>query len=291
MNLRWGGGLIAALIATIVAAQAPADSAEQKRRLIEQKIRLVEMLIKSPAARGAAQTGESESTALIEQGQRSLDEARKALTEERFDAATTLLDEALKSASTASRKLSATGGSLSESAQRKSLQDLADQVAMYRTSVTELTRDGQRAAEARDLLERIDALSGESQRLATGGRLGEANKKMAEAYRLAVEELTRLRAGQEVVLSLNFETPADEYAYEKKRYGSNEVMIEMMIGEGRAAGGRQQLVDGFVGEGRKLKAQADERAESGQYAEAVKLMEKASAQLTRALQAMGVPVF
>jgi len=291
MSLRWTAGLLAAAITGTVFAQVPVDSPEQKRRLIEQKMRLVEMLIRSPAAKKAAEGGAAESGSLLEQGQRSVDEARKALDEGRYDAAALLLDDALKSASSASRKLSGGGSALTESAQRKSLQDLGEQVAMYRRAVADLTGDAQRGTEARSLLARIDTMSAESARLAGGGDLGAANRKMADAYRVAVEELTRLRAGQEVVLSLNFATPADEFAYEKKRFGSNEIMVDMMIGEGRAVGDRRQLIDGFLDEGRKLSAQADAQANSGQYPEAVKLMEKASAQLVRALQAMGVPVF
>lgn len=114
---------------------------------------------------------------------------------------------------------------------------------------------------------------------------------MADAYKIAVQELSRLRAGQEVVLSLNFETPAEEYAYEQKRFGSNQIMVDMMIGEGRAEGGKRQLVDRFVGEGRRLKLEAEGQADVGKYSEAVALMEEATKQLNRALQSMGVPVF
>ncbi|WP_246265664.1 hypothetical protein [Aromatoleum diolicum] len=283
--------MAAALLVGAVAAQTPADGADQKRRLIEQKIRLLEMLINSPAAKGAPYGREAESATLLEKGRTSIDDARKALADGRFDEAAKLLDEALKSASSASRRMSAGEGGLSESAQRKSLQDLGEQVEMYRTSLGELATDPEKGAAARALLGRIDALRAESVQLATGGRLGDANRKLADAYKLAVEEMSRLRAGQEVVLSLKFDTPADEYAYEKKRFASNEIMVDMMIAEGRAEGDKRRLVDGFVDNGRRLGSQADTQASSGQYPEAVKLMEQASAQLIRALQAMGVPVF
>lgn len=291
MRLRWCVSLAALLLAGVVAAQTPADGADQRRRLIEQKIKLLEMLINSPAAKGAAHGREAESATLIEKGRVSIDEARKALEDGRFDDAARLLDEALKSASSASRRLSQGEGALSDSAQRKSLQDLGDQVEMYRSSLGELAADREKGEAARSLLGRIDALRAESGQLAQGGRLGEANRKMADAYKLAVEEMSRLRAGQEVVLSLKFDTPADEYAYERKRFASNEIMVDMMIAEGRAEGDKRRLVDGFVDAGRRLGAQADTQANSGQYAEAVKLMEQASAQLIRALQSMGVPVF
>lgn len=291
MSMRWAAALMAASMVGLAAAQAPADNAEQKARLIEQKIRLVEMLIKSPAARSVPYGRDAESGTLVEHGQKAVDAARQALAEQRFDDATKLLDEALKAASSASRKLSPDSGGLSESAQRKSLQDMEEQVAMYRASVVDLSRDPAVGAGAIALLARIDALSSESKQLAGGGRLGDANRKMAEAYKVAVEEISRLRAGQEVVLSLSFETPADEFAYEQKRFGSNEILVEMMIDEGRAEGDRRRLVDGFVDEGRRLKRQADDAAAVGRYEDAVALMEKASGQLNRALQSMGVPVF
>ena len=291
MRLRWITGVVAAVFALTVGAQAPADGSEQKRRLIEQKIRLVETLINSPAARSAAEGHEGGARALIEQGRHAIDDAHKALAEARFDDAVRLADEALRAVSSASRRMSPGEGALPESAQRKNLQDLGDQVGMYRNSIEELFRDAQKGAAAQTLLGRVDGLTAESRQLVEAGRIGEAGKKMAEAYKLAVEELSRLRAGQEVLLSLKFDTPADEYAYEKKRFASNEIMVDMMVAEGRAAGDKRRLVDGFVEEGRRLGTQADEQAKAGRHAEAVKLMEQASAQLIRALQSMGVPVF
>lgn len=291
MRLRWMTGFVAAVFAATVGAQAPDDGTEQRRRLIEQKIRLIDTLIRAPAAKGAGEGPEADSRALIEQGRHAVDDARKALADGHFDEAAKLADDALRSVSSASRRMSPGEGALPESAQRKSLQDLGDQVGMYRGSIDELARDPERGARAKALLGRVDGLTAESKQLAEAGRLGEAGKKMAEAYKIAVEELSRLRAGQEVLLSLKFDTPADEYAYEKKRFASNEIMVDMMVAEGRAAGDKRHLVDGFVEEGRRLGSLAEEQARTGRHAEAVKLMEQASAQLVRALQSMGVPVF
>ena len=213
------------------------------------------------------------------------------MAEGREEEAAKLVDDALRAASGASRKLSQSDRSLTESAQRKTLQDLGEQLEMYRGSLRDLSADPLKGAEARELLARVDRMAGEARSLADGGSLGDANKKLAEAYRVAVEEMSRLRAGQEVVLSLKFDTPADEYAYERKRFASNEIMVDMMVAEGRAAGERQRLVDGFVAEGRRLGAEAEAKAGAGQYPDAIKLMEQASAQLVRALQSMGLPVF
>lgn len=283
--------LLISLISPCLAQSPGSTGNEQTSKLIEQKIRLIEMLVNSPAAKSAATGKDPESVAMIEGGRKALQDAKLAYADSRFDDASKLLDAALKSASSASRKMATGGPGLSESAQRKSLADMSEQVATYRAGVVDLTRDPKIGAEAANLLTRVDAQTAESKQLAEGGRLGDANKKLASAYKMLVEDLTKLRDGQEVVMSLKFETPADEYAYEQKRFGSSLVMIGMMIDEGRAEGQKRKLVDNFVAEGNQLKMQAEVEASSQRHKDAVDLMEKAAKQLNRALQSMGIPIF
>lgn len=283
--------LLVSLINPCLAQTLGTDGNDQRGKLIEQKIRLIEMLVNSPAAKSAAAGKDPDSLALIESGRQALEEAKRAYAESRFDDASKLLDASLKSASSASRKMTPGGSGLSDSAQRKSLSDMSDQVATYRAGVVDLTRDPKLGAEATNLLTRVDALTAQSKQLADGGRLGDANKKLAAAYKMLVEDLTKLRDGQEVVMSLKFETPADEYAYEQKRFGSSLVMIDMMIDEGRAEGQKRKLVDSYIADGNKLKGQAEVEASSQRHKDAVDLMEKATKQLNRALQSMGIPIF
>ena len=272
-----------------LAQDAAAISAGERRRLLEQKVRLVETLLASPAARKAADPDRPDQRTPVEHSRRSLEAAKAALAEDRLDEAGRAVDEALKSAAAASRRLSRQGDTLSESAQRSTFQDLREQIATYRASVAALSADPRHGASARELLARIDAQSAESARLAEAGRWGDANRRLAETYQHTAQEISRLRAGQEVVLALKFETPADELAYEQRRFKSNEIMIDRLIGEGRAD--RQGMVDAFVRQGRALQEQAEARARAGDAGGAVPLMEQANAQLNRALQAMGVPVF
>ena len=274
-----------------VAQTTATDSGNQKRKLIEQKIRLIDMLINSPAAKSASTGRDQESVKLIESGQKTFESAKQAYKDDRLDEASKLLDDALRSASSASKKVAPSGDGFSESAQRKTFADTADQIATYRASVVDLARDPKVGADAAQLLLKIDAMTSESRQLADRGQLSDANKKLASAYRLTIEEITRLRAGQEVILSLKFDTPADEYAYELKRFASTSTMVDMMIAEGRADDQKRHLVDGLVTDANKLKSSADTAADASQHKEAVGLMEKAVKQLNRALQSMGIPVF
>lgn len=279
--------LICALAAHPVAAQMTPED-EQQRRLTEQKLKLVEMLVNSPTAQASSASKDAETAALVERGRELLKQARQTLVEKRYGDAAQALDEALRSVSRANSRNSA---GLSDGVQKQRLQAMSEQVATYRASLAELARDQGGTTSARSSLQRVDALAEESRQLAAAGRLGDANKKMADAYKLEVEETSRLRAGQVVVMALKFDTPADEYAYEQKRFQSNEILVSMMIAEGRAEGDRRHLVDGFLAEAARLRDDAAGLARSNSHSAAVTTMEKAVVQINRALQAMGVPVF
>jgi hypothetical protein len=298
LPVRARGLLVGALVVVFGSAAAPvaandgAAAAGQKRQLVEQKLRLVEQLLKSPAAKGAAYGRDAESPQLVERGAQQLAEARAALAANDVDTAAQLLDQALRSASKASAKVAAGGTSLSESAQRAAIRDLTEQLATYRASLIDLSRDAHLGAAARAAVDTLDAHATEAATLAAQGQLGDASKRLSEAYRSAVQELSRLRAGQTVVMDLKFDSPADEYAYEQRRHRSHEMLIEMAMHEGRADGaGKRDLVQRFVGQSRVLFDQAEKQAGSGDYRQAVTTMERATSELMRALQSVGIPVF
>lgn len=280
---------VATLVGSFAWAQA-APPGDAKQRLIGQKIKLLDTLLTSPAAIKASTGGEPEAAQLIVKGRSAVDSARRALSENRIEDASRAVDEGMKTVAKATRRLQSES-SLSDSAQRKTYDDLSEQLAGYRGAAADLTREPQSAEAGRLLQNRLDALTTEANQLFTRNRLGDANRKLAEAYKLATEEIARLRQGQEVVMRLKFESVADEYAYERKRFNSNEIMVEMMINDGKAEGDRRRLVDVYHGEARRLKRDAESRAQSGQYADALGQMERANEQMKRALQSLGIAVF
>lgn len=283
-----GGLALAVVVLALPAAAQTAADPEHQRRLAEQKMRLVELLVNSPAAQAAGASKDAETAALIERGKGLLKNAREALAAQRYGDAGPALDEALRSVAKANSRNS---GGLSDRVQKQRLQDMSEQVATYRGSLVDLAKSPKLGAAAQAALLRVDALAEEGRRLAAAGRLGDANKKMAESYKLAVEEISRLRAGEVVTMSLKFDSPIAEYAYEQKRFQSNEILVGMMIAEGRAEGDKRRMVDGFIHEAGRLKAGAVDHAINNNHTEAVTAMEKAFIQLSRALQAMGMPAF
>ena len=263
---------------------------EEKKRLAEQKLKLVEMLVNSPAAQATSVSREAETPILFEKSRVLIKEARQAIADQRFDDATQVLDDALRNVSKANNRSSSDLG-LSESVQRKQYRDFEEQISNYRLSLKDMSKDPRHADAAKKLLARIEALNNEAHQLFNAGRLGDANKKLAEAYKIAVEEISRLRAGQEVVMSLKFDSPIEEFIYEQKRYQSNEILSTMMLSEGRATGEARKLVDAYISNAAALKDDANRLPNNHDYKGGVATMEKAINQLNRALQTMGVPVF
>lgn len=289
VRVRWCAALAAVLVAA--AATAAPDDAARARQMVANKISLVEMLVTAPAVRNPPAGLAEDAATLVATGQAAIDAAQVALAEGHVDEAMALLDDALALVSAASRSLTAASRARPESAHQRSIHDLGEKLAMYRGSVETIARQGRHRVQAEALLQQMDEMHAEAMRLADEGHLADASRQMAVAYRTAIEELARIQSGEEIVLTLEFATPADEYAYELRRYESSLLMVEMMLREGHADGERRNFVDRQFSEAERLKREAVARAGDDRYEDANLHMEQAIRHLNRALQAMGVPAY
>jgi hypothetical protein len=290
VRVRLGATLAMVLVATAAAVGSPADS-EQARRMIANKVSLLEMLITAPLVRSPPAGLADDAAALAATGRGAIEGAEAAVAEGRISEAMALLDDALALVSAASRGLTAASRAGPEATHQRSLVELGKKLAMYRDSVAEIAQHGRHRAQAEALLEKMDAMKAEAMQRAEAGDLADASRQMTVAYRTAIEELARMQSGEEIVLTLEFATPADEYSYELRRYESSRLMVEMMLREEPAGSDRRAFVDRQVGEGEKLKAQSEARAKAGGYEDANRYVEQAIRHLNRALQAMGVPAY
>lgn len=282
-SIRFAAALLGGLYAV-----SPLAADADRRPLAEQKLRLVTTLIDSAAIKAAASGPES--GPLVASARQHLEQARASLQAAHEDEAIHDLDEALKDLSKAS---SLGGGNPRANAEASARQyrERAAEVDSYRRAIEELTAVPASAAEAKRLLANIDRLVGEARRQVDAGKPAIGLQRINEAHQLAVGEISRLRQGQEVVLRLVFESPREEFDYEQKRYYSNEILVGMLLREGRAGAQTGTEVERLQHEAATLKEAAAEKAKAGDYPAAIKEMENAGRQLNRALQMLGVPVF
>lgn len=278
------------LIGGLVAGQLPAAEPERQRPLAEQKLRLIDSLLASPAIMAAASGSQSEAAALVSASRRRLEQARAELQASRSDDAIRELDQALKDLAKAASLISGDPEAGAAASARR-FQERAAAVASYRRAIEEMASAPATAAEARQLLARVDLLASEALRRFTAGNTNEGLQGINEAYRLAVGEISRLRQGQEVILRLHFDSPREEFDYEQQRYHANEILVAIVSREQAAGAEAPAQVESLVRRAAEFKEAAAAKAAGNDYAGAVTDMENAGRQLNRALQLLGVPVF
>jgi len=278
----------AALACSPAWAQAP--EAVPDRAVIEQKLKLLEVVLNSPKLAQAAASGDPEAASLAAKARQGLEEARAALQANDTLKSAALLDQALRASSAASLKASRSAAPPPDAAQRNRNNELMQEVASYRASIVEALKS-KNDAKGATALQRIDALVAEATSLTAANRHADAQRAISQAYGISVATISELRAGETVTHELKFETPADEYAYEQKRHQSNEMLVDMMIKEGKVDPGRKQLLDRYLEESFRLRSEAEKLAKTGDYPGAIKNMEKANDQIMSALRATGLAGF
>ncbi|HEY3327319.1 MAG TPA: hypothetical protein VGK14_09120 [Novimethylophilus sp.] len=282
---RWLGLLP---LAASLYGNALAGEPAQAGILVKQKLLLLESLLNSERIRQLQASGGDEARNRVANAVKLRDQARSWLAGGDIGAAAKAVDESLRTA-TAVSAAAKSAPLLDNQWQQKQNADLEQQVRGYRTAIGETLKKQGKTGDAR--LQGLDRLLAEAAGDTAAERHGEANRKLAQAYRLAVTMLSELRAGETVVLDLKFDTPADEYAYEQKRNRSHEMLVEMMVQEGKAEGSNRARFDQLVEAGRQLRLKAESMAETGDYKGAIEQLENATGQLVKALQLTGMPVF
>jgi hypothetical protein len=121
--------------------------------------------------------------------------------------------------------------------------------------------------------------------LANQRKFKEARAEVDRGYLVAKAGLTNLRSGDTLVRSLNFANKEEEYHYELDRNNTHQMLIKVLVDEKKAG---DEMIRSFLSKGQALRVQADQAAANKSWAEAVKLLEEATAELVRAIRNAGI---
>ena len=144
------------------------------------------------------------------------------------------------------------------------------------------------AAESADVAS-LRARLGEADRQFAGGDLKPARETLDHAYRDIVGLVSDIRRGHTVVVSRVFETPRDEFEYERRRNRSYDLLVQIALAErGGGQPGLAALAARLTAESEKLRDQAEQEGASGQFATAIGTMEHATERLLVVLRASGL---
>lgn len=265
------------------------QNADNQRRLVGQKLSLLRAYLQSASIQRARKNGGIEATALITEAEAYLATASKSLDEGHLQEAGEALDKGLRSASMASAHTARPQRSAEQ--EKRQYDKLDRQIRSYLDAIAGALKEADPTNRPDDSLARVDKLVADAARLAGTGQYRNANKLLTEAYQLTVTVVATLRKGATLVSTLNFATPADELEYERRRNGSYEMLVGILLEERPGnTNPLKRLADKYLAESRELRTQAERQAAAGDYRTAIMSMEEATGRLVRILQAGGLPV-
>lgn len=286
---RGQGILRAATLAAILAAAAPAgaQTGGASPEIAVQKATMLEGFFSSgrlQAARAANPMAvaplEKEAHESLDAGRAALEGGQVATALEHFDAGIRAISEAValgsKAAAPSKQALSSDFVNRRRHAEAyivtlESSEDISDQT---RGKVRHLRGDLDRADDQFE-----------------AGSLREATTTLDEAYASIIALIGDVRRGHTSFVSRTFETPEEEFEYERERNHSYDLLVDIALAEhGEKEPGLVALAERLRAESSRLRDQAEQESAAGDPATAIRTMELSTERLLPILRASGLIV-
>lgn len=130
----------------------------------------------------------------------------------------------------------------------------------------------------------VDKLMGDADaEVAENARRGRAI--LDHAYLRTKVQIERLRGGETLVRTLQFDSKGDEYRYEQDRNETYRMLIPMLVPNGSA---REAQLKGTLERAAKLRADADAQAKRNELDNALKAIDESTAEYQKAIRNAGV---
>jgi len=284
-SARWM--LVAALAATSASAWSQAASAPPSRDQVERRVTNTTFLVEqSSTARQVDASGNAEARARREKAREFLAQSRAALAAGDVLQAHRLVDSAARTMMEAVR--------MSAPEQVNANKDRSDFEARL-SSTKALIEAQQRIASEKgagaknaEVVQRIDSMVLEAQRLAAAGNLADAKRTLDQAYGASRAAIGGMRGGDTLVRSLNFATKEAEYAYEVDRNDTHRMLVQVLLQDRRGAASTDAMVDRALKAAADLRRQAEEHANAKEFDKGVRTLEESTRELVRAIRSAGV---
>ncbi len=275
-------------IEAVTAAVAP-KKAQVSKAKVEQKLVFADMMINSKGAKRVLASNNGEAKHLLASARKDLVSSREKLLAGALPEALALADQAVKGVGAAS-KMVPSEDAVAELSQRHDelLHEIEDFEASYDSNYVRMAKAGDAPKDSGYDKAQVASMKKEAQVLASKGDYAKANAKLEQAQAIVTRGLHKMLDSKTLVYELKFDTPADEYEYELKRFGGYEELIPVAVEMKRPAAGALKLMDSFLDKGRKRRDEAKEKAAEGDYGAAVGMLQQATKTVRRALRMVGV---
>ena len=262
-----------------------ADEQEMRDGILR-RIKMTQSYLDSKTASRIAESGNDEARQL-------LDKARKLLERGQHDLEQGNLESAQQQVNLSIQTFTAAGAANSNSA--NSSKKLLGEIRSVRSEIdaylesfrTALAEKGPSMSGLLDQQYVADLMSAAGQSQSTGDYRS-ARSSLIQAKQLVVDALIKIRNNETVVYTVEFQTPADEFRYERERYLEYVSLGQTILGNGDVAQSRIKLFEQQKKSGDLISQEAQTLAGKGDYAGAIKRMEEAVKKMVQGLRLLGI---
>lgn len=256
---------------------------------VKQKLMFAEMMAGAQGSKRVQSSQNNEAKKLLADAKQLVKDARTKSMVGALPEAYEMANQALKMLSAATRLVPGEE-ELAELAEnyKNMLAEIQDYQKSYQNNVKSLEKkdsldDGIKYDE-----KKFNAVLAEAAGFAEQKNYVHANKLLEQAQTTVTVSLHKMLDSKTLVYDLNFETAADEYEYEVKRFVGYEELIPIAIEAKKPAAGAVKLMESFLTKARKRRDEAQAKADAGDYPAAIGMMLQATKTVRRALRMVGV---
>lgn len=295
MLQRPGAALVIVAVAAAVTvmaeqfaiAQDISDPMQQAlNKGLASKLQLLDKILHgSPIVKRIDHGGNSQAEALLAAARASHVQAEEAFHAGQFDAAETAANRGLNSVTMASRMV--VDRQHEATVQKERYEQLRKRVLSFTEAFQRVVEEKQ-GQEISALLDRkqVSVLLLAADSLAQEGKYAAANRRMTEAADAVERALSSARDKETLLHELKFDTPEDEYNYEKQRNKSYELLVDLLEKE-RGGRGLEDVREA-VELNRQRRRDADELVHRGDVVAGIEKLEEGTEILARALRRSGL---
>ena len=275
------------------AAGGVESAARQLRLTVDSKLRLVTLqLSQSPAVQRVRQSDHAQAKQKITDAQTALERAEVELKGGHREAAVRLLDAALREIVAASVLVPDVAHQAAR--ERQQNQELREAIrtfqSLHRDLSSRMASVKRHASSIGTEVARIDELVARADTLVATGDHHQANLLLNTAYAIVVPTLNRMLAAQTIIYELKFDSPAQEFEHELARNRGYEELIPIALARLGTSAEAAILADQYVTQSRELRELARQQVNNGNYRDALKTIQSATAHLERSLRTAGLVV-
>ncbi len=271
------------------AADDPGEAGKPsaERSVFANKLQLLDMLVhRSPAVQRIEGSEDPEAKMLLEQARKVFREASARIEAGDVDGIDAVLDEGLRAAGSASRRVG--DAERQRRLDQERYHELRQRALSFREAfeavVAEKGADADQAVDTAN----FDAAFLAAGRSADAGDYAQANRQLQDLTGALEAALVRVREQETLVYELKFNSPEEEYAYEVERNRGHLLLLNMLRQSRPTAAQTARQFDVLLEKNEALTREAEAHASRGEIKQAVKKLEEGTQNLVQALRMGGM---